>query len=245
MSTRRIPTRSTTRRAAVAVASASAKAFVATGSHLVEFLDTVSLVRFTATSKEYRPLLDLEVARRKAKIQEYEERVKQLIGCEGEEPEFYVRANVEAAEKLCQAAMNLIRCGPFFRDERAKIVPPPRTGSLDEDDGEHPRSQQLCLLMLPTILYLPRAGEPVHADREAIDAAKRLIYLLTHDAEDETGSYQMPRFALRLACEPQLMEAFRSIARKIVWRSKLAAMPSMTGMLCIAEEFAASHPSLQ
>ena len=68
MSTRSIPTRSSTRR--TAVASASAKAFVAKGSHMVEFLSTVSLARFTATSKEYRPPLDLEVARRKAKIQE-------------------------------------------------------------------------------------------------------------------------------------------------------------------------------
>ena len=58
------------------MASASAKAFVATGSHMmVEFLDKVSLVAgFTATSKEYLPLLDLEVARRKAKIQKYQER---------------------------------------------------------------------------------------------------------------------------------------------------------------------------
>ena len=42
---------------------------------MVEFLDKVSLVAgFTATSKEYLPLLDLEVARRKAKIQKYQER---------------------------------------------------------------------------------------------------------------------------------------------------------------------------
>jgi hypothetical protein len=164
MSTRSIRTRSSHRRAALAIASE--KAFVAAGSHLVEFLDTVSLARFTATSKEYRPLLDLEVARRKAKIQEYEERVKQLIGCEGEEPESYVRASVEAAKKLCQAAMHLVRCGPFFLDQRAKFVPP-RTASLD---GEH-RSP---LSMLPTILYLPKTGEPVHPDKGAIDEMERV-----------------------------------------------------------------------
>jgi hypothetical protein len=154
------------------VTSASAKAFVATGSHLVQFLDTVSVARFTATSKECRPLLDLEVARRKAKIHEYEERVKQLIGCEGEEPEFYVRANVEAAIKLCQAARDLSSVGPFFRDERAKFLPP-RVGSLDA--GEHPRSP---LLMLPTILYLPETGEPVHPGRDALDRMEHFAYSL-------------------------------------------------------------------
>jgi hypothetical protein len=211
----------------------------------VDFLDTVSLAHFTAICKEYRPLLDLEVARRKAKIQEYAERVKQLIGCEGEEPEFYVRANVEVAEKLCQAAMHLIACGPFFRDERARFVPPSasRTGSsLDEDDGADPRSQQYCLLMLPTILYLPRTGEPVHPGREANDKAKRFCYSLTHDEQD---GYEIPRFAFQLASEPQVIEAFRYAARKIVWRSKLAAMSSMTFVLRMAEEFGASHPSLQ
>jgi hypothetical protein len=203
----------------------------------VEFLDTVSLAHFTATCKEYRPLLDLEVARRKAKIQEYEERVKQLIGCEGEEPEFYFRANVEAAEKLCQAAMHLIKCGPFFRNERAKLVPP-RTGSLDAGrNGEYPRYQQHCLLMLPTVLYLPRTGEPVHPGREAIDEMKRLVdsfLLLRHDEQD--GGYERSRLVLRLASDPQVMEAFRHAARKTVWHSKLAAMPSLTGVLRVTEE---------
>jgi hypothetical protein len=220
------------------LASASDEVFVATGSHLVEFLDTVSLAHFTATCKEYRPLLDLEVARRKAKIQEYEERVKQLIGCEDEEPEFYVRANVEAAEKLCKAIMQLIRCGPFFRDERAKFVPPPRTpGSLDEDDGQNPRSQQHCLLMLPTILYLPTTGEPVHPGREAVDEMKRLVYslfLVQHD--DDYDDDERVRLVLRLVSDPQVMEVFRYAARKIVWHSKLAAMPSLTGVLRMSEE---------
>jgi hypothetical protein len=221
----------------LALASASEKAFVTTGSHLVEFLDTVSLAHFTATCKECRSLLDLEVARRKAKIQEYEERVKQLIGCEGEEPEAYVCANVEAVEKLCKAAMHLIKCGPFFRNERAKLVPRPRTaGSLDAGrNGEHPRSQQHCLLMLPTILCLPRTGEPIHPGREAIDEMKRLVDSLLRHAEQD--GYELSCLVLRLASEPQVMEAFRYAARKIVWHSKLAAMPSLTGVLRIADAF--------
>jgi predicted deacetylase len=122
-------TRSSTRRAAVACASATA--FVATGrSYLVEFVDAVSLAHFAATSKEYRPLLYFEMARRKAMmIQGYEEWVKQLIGCDDQELEFHVRANAEGVERLRQAAKHLSRCGPFFRDERAHFVPPRvRTG---------------------------------------------------------------------------------------------------------------------
>jgi hypothetical protein len=243
-STRRIPTRSSTRRAAfLALASTSEKAFVAAGHHLVEFLDTVSLAHFTATCKEHRPLLDLEVHRRKAKIQEYEERVKELIGCQGEEPpEFYVRADVEAAEKLCQAAMRLIGCGPFFRDERAKFVPPPRTGILG--DGEHPRSQQHCLLMLPAILYLPKTGEPVHPDREAIDKMGRLLQWTRDNHAPEKHWW---RLVIGLVSDPQIIETFRFIARLGVWRSpsNLAAMPKLTLLLHTAEEFAASHPSSQ
>jgi hypothetical protein len=224
----------------LALASASEKAFVATGHHLVEFLDTVSLAHFTATCKEYRPLLDLEVARRKAKIQEYEVRVKQLIGCAGEEPEFYVRADVEAAEKLCKAVMHLITCGPFFRDERAKFVPPPRTDIFD--DGEDPRSQQHCLLMLPTNFYLPKTGEPVHPGREAIDEVRRHVYLVIHDNNGLVGPERM--MVSRLASEPQIMEAFRSFARMTVFSNPFV-MLNMAFLLRTAEEYAASHPSSQ
>jgi hypothetical protein len=167
-----------------------------------------------------------------------------INGCEGDEPEFYVRANVEAAEKLCKAAMHLMRCGPFFRDERAKFVPPSRTdgSTFDEDDhNEHPRSQHHCLLMLPTILYLPKTGEPVHPGVEAMDKMKRLYRSLTRgDAERRDKLVRL--IAFRLASEPQVMEAFRYAARRIAWHYKRASMISfVTFVLRRAEEFAASH----
>lgn len=131
-------------------------------SFVLEFLCNVSLARFTATDKTHRALLNPEVIRRKAKFQEIEDQVKQLVGYQGEEPSFYIRCNVERALKLCRAAKILISWGrfppPFFKAEAAKFVPP-------SPDG--PSRSPLCIL--PTIFYLSKAGRCLYEPSLQLD----------------------------------------------------------------------------
>jgi hypothetical protein len=100
--------------------------------------------------------------------------------------------------------------------------------------------------MLPTILCLPKTGEPVHPGREAIDEMRRrddrLVCLMPHndDHNDGTAPEWLRPLVLRLASEPQIVEAFRSTVRTAAWHSNVAVMPRMTFLLRQAEEVAAS-----
>jgi hypothetical protein len=101
--------------------------------------------------------------------------------------------------------------------------------------------------MLPTILYLPKTGEPVHPGIEAIDEARRLLILILtlddHTPERFTPEILRP-LVIRLGSNPQMMEASRSAAREVIFLN-LAALLLMTSLLHMAEDFAPSHPSLQ
>jgi hypothetical protein len=86
----------------------------------------------------------------------------------------------------------------------------------------------------------------IQAGKRLSDEMRRLV-CLTHDDgyNDGVVPERMIPLVLGLASEPQIMKAFRSTARMVVWHSNLANMPTMTFLLRKAEEVAASHPSLQ
>lgn len=184
---------------------------------VLEYLDIHSLLAFSTVNRSCHTLVDHEKEKRAARVLALEEQVKTLVGCPGEEPHLYTRANVEQAFQLAAKARELVHS----KESLAKFEPP-LPGS------ETAVRSPLCLL--PMCFYInSRTMEEVTTKptTKVLEFAnQRSLWLWGAEDHGFNSAFFQSECLVPVACHmsesPMLFEAFRAAARQRVWFTRYA-----------------------